>query len=255
MQRAHDRRLPGVVLAFAAEAHQAVVGQLASGRPALERARVALEDVAPSSSKPRPPMRFGVPAKQRSTTASCQPEALEDLAAAVARDRRDAHLGHDLEQALVGRLQVVVLGRLGVGILLARSSSPSARDRLQRQPRADRAGAVADQRGEVVDVPGVAGLDDQVDQRAQAGVQQALVDRAERQQHRDRRARRRPTLRSERIRSCAPLAHRRLGRSRTASSSAGSSRPRRRRRRTWRRASARRSADCAADARPALPRR
>ena len=36
------------------------------------------------------------------------------------------------------------------------------RDGLERQPRADRRRAIADQAGEVVDVPGIAGLGDQV---------------------------------------------------------------------------------------------
>ena len=61
-------------------------------------------------------------------------------------------------------------------------------DRLQRQPRMDRRRAVADQAGEVVDVPGVAALDDQVDPHAGAGRDQVVVDRPDRHQRRDRRA-------------------------------------------------------------------
>ena len=115
---------------------------------------------ARARSKPRPPMRLGVPAEAALDDASVEAEALEDLAAAIAGDGRDAHLGHDLEQALVGGLEIVVLGGVGVGIVLVRRAEGARA--AQRQPRADRAGAVADQRGQVVHVPRVAGLDDQV---------------------------------------------------------------------------------------------
>ena len=68
-----DRWLPGVALAFAAETHLAVVRQLARGRPTRTRARAARGRVARGRSKPSPPMRLGVPVKQRSTTASASP--------------------------------------------------------------------------------------------------------------------------------------------------------------------------------------
>ena len=53
-------------------------------------------------------------------TSSPEPERLEDLGAAIAGDRRDAHLGHDLEQALFGRVdQLFTLLHDGGGAVLA----------------------------------------------------------------------------------------------------------------------------------------
>ena len=66
----------------------------------------------------------------------------------------------------------------------ARPSASSARpceaaDRLEHQVRVDRAGAVADQRREVVDLARLAGLDDQAAAQARALADQVLVDGAE----------------------------------------------------------------------------
>ena len=44
-------------------------------------------------------MRAGVPVKHRSTIVAIEPDDLEQLRAAIAGDRRDAHLRDDLEQA------------------------------------------------------------------------------------------------------------------------------------------------------------
>jgi hypothetical protein len=49
---------------------------------------------------PMPPMRDGVQVKYSSTTSLVEADRLEDLGAAVALDRRDAHLGHHLDDAL-----------------------------------------------------------------------------------------------------------------------------------------------------------
>ena len=53
---------------------------------------------AASSSKPTPPRRDGVPAKQALDDLVADPDRLEDLGAGVRGDRGDAHLGHDLQQ-------------------------------------------------------------------------------------------------------------------------------------------------------------
>ena len=60
-------------------------------------------------------------------------------------------------------------------------------DRLEREVRVDRAGAVADQQREVRDVARLAGLADETALRAQAFAHQVVVHGAGREQHRDRR--------------------------------------------------------------------
>ena len=60
-------------------------------------------------------------------------------------------------------------------------------DRLHRQVRVDRGGAVADQQRDVVDLADVAGLDEQADLGAGLLADQVVVDRAGQQQRRDRR--------------------------------------------------------------------
>ena len=57
---------------------------------------------------PTPPMREAVRVKYLSTNCLLEADRLEDLRAAVALKRRDAHLGHHLQDALVERLDVVL---------------------------------------------------------------------------------------------------------------------------------------------------
>jgi hypothetical protein len=75
-------------------------------------------------------------------------ESFDDLAAAVARDTRDAHLRHDLQQAC--------LESLSIAHLTFRTS------RRQREVRVNSGRPDGDQAGDVVDVDGVTGDGDQV---------------------------------------------------------------------------------------------
>ena len=82
-------------------------------------------------------MRDGVQVKYWSTNAWLEADRLEDLRAAVALQRRDAHLGHHLEDALVERLDVVARPP-------ARASTPASMplpdhvvERLEREVRVD----------------------------------------------------------------------------------------------------------------------
>ena len=123
-----------------------------------------------------------------------QADGLEDLGALVALQRRDAHLGHDLEHALgdagavlvhqivvgggdgvvgfaVGdgfdRRVVVALARLvALDAFLAGVEQPVAAglpQRLERQVRVDRVGAVADEQAVVMHLAGFASFDDDAD--------------------------------------------------------------------------------------------
>ena len=91
-----------------------------------------------------------------------QPDGLEDLGAGVGGDRRDAHLGHDLEDALAERLDQVGdrLLRLDLDV---EALAGEVLDGLHRQVGVDRGGAVADEQRDVVHLADVAGLDEQAD--------------------------------------------------------------------------------------------
>jgi hypothetical protein len=105
-----------------------------------------------------PPIRLGVPRRHVDDVAA-EADRLEDLRRAVAVERRDAHLRHDLQDAVAHRVPVGLLGLAGGGGVAAEPAGVGELgDRLQRQPRADRIGAVAEQAGERVGLPRVVGL-------------------------------------------------------------------------------------------------
>ncbi len=105
-----------------------------------------------------------------------QAHGFEDLRARVGHVRGNAHLGHDLVQALADCLDEVLDRLFGV-VHLAQ--------RFQRQVGVDGFGAVAAQEGEVMDFTRRAGFHDQAGIGAQAGADQVLVDRGRRQQRGD----------------------------------------------------------------------
>jgi hypothetical protein len=113
-----------------------------------------------------------------------QAQGLEDLRAAVALHRRDAHLRHDLQEAVVAGVQVAGDRRLDrAGDVAARHQ---VGDAVEGQVRVDRGGAVADQDRQVVDLAGLAGLDQEAGLHAGAGPDQVLLDRAQGQERRHR---------------------------------------------------------------------
>ena len=136
---------------------------------------------------PTPPMRDAVRVKYLSTNACVEPDRLEDLRAAVALQRRDAHLGHHLEDALVERVDVV-LDRLLVRDADEDALADHVVERFERQVRIDRAGAVAEQQRAVMHFARVARFDDQRAARARALADQVMVDAGRREQARNRRA-------------------------------------------------------------------
>ena len=113
-----------------------------------------------------------------------EPDRLEELRAAVRHVGRDAHLRHDLGQALADRLDVVadrLLGRQLAGQLAVQRDQ-----RLEREVRVHRLGAVAGEHAEVVHLARRAGLDHQPGGRPQALAHQVLVHRRQRQRGRNR---------------------------------------------------------------------
>ena len=133
-----------------------------------------------------PPSRLVVPVKYSSTSSCDEAERLEDLRAGVGGDGRDAHLAHHLEHALAGGLDVL-LHRLAAVDAGQRAGVDEVLDRLERQVGVDGRGAVADEQRDVVDLAGVAGLDDETDAGAGLLADEVVVHGGGQQQRRDRR--------------------------------------------------------------------
>ena len=117
-----------------------------------------------------------------------EPDRLEDLRARVGADRRDPHLREDLEQALADRLDRPLHRLLGVHALRQAALAVERVERLEHQVRVDRRGAVADQAGHVMDLLGLARLHHQADLEPRALANEVVMDGADRQQRRHRRA-------------------------------------------------------------------
>ncbi|EAP99266.1 hypothetical protein JNB_03820 [Janibacter sp. HTCC2649] len=115
-----------------------------------------------------------------------QAEGLEDLGTAVGRHGGDAHLGHDLEDALAQSLDEVLDG------LLSGDAGDGARadhvlDGLHREVGVDRGRAEADQQRHVVHLADVTGLDEQTDHVAGLLADEVVVHGRREEQRRDRR--------------------------------------------------------------------
>ena len=98
-----------------------------------------------------------------------QSDRIENLRAAIALESRDAHFGHDLEQALSG-----------CGDELARARGPRAHrvQTLEREIGVDRFGAIAREDAEMMDLARFAGLDHQSGLDPQALADELMMDRA-----------------------------------------------------------------------------
>ena len=85
--------------------------------------------------------------------AGCNSNSLENLCTTVARDGRNAHFGHHLEQALINALYEVIVGlingqRCDIAFLNQISKG------VKRKVRVDCTCAVAEETGEVMDFAG-----------------------------------------------------------------------------------------------------
>ena len=111
-------------------------------------------------------------------------DSVENLRAAIGLVGRNAHLRHDLEQALVDRLDEA-LDRLITADRL-RQVLGHRRQRLKRQIRIDRFGAVAGETGEMMDLPRLAGFDHEADGGAKSLADEVMMDGCRRQKGRNR---------------------------------------------------------------------
>ena len=120
-----------------------------------------------------------------STNALRQADRVEDLRAAIGLIGRDAHLGHDLQQALVDRLDEA-LDALHDALIFSGRSLGHRRQRLEGEIGIDRLGAIAGEAGEMMHLARLAGLDDEADRGAQALADQVMMHGRGREQRRDR---------------------------------------------------------------------
>ena len=116
-------------------------------------------------------------------------DRLEQLRTGVGSQRGNAHLGHHLQDALAGSLDVVVQRRLAVDTLgdaLERTSVEHVLDRLEHQVRVDRCRAATDQHRHVVHLAGITGFDHQTHMGARPVPHQMVVHRRNGEQRRYR---------------------------------------------------------------------
>ena len=119
LQQEHRLRVEQVHLAVAAPLVFATDGRAAARMAGLlgARDRIAYATACRAAtsaaipSRPMPPIRLAVPVKYRAVSSAVEADRLEDLGTAVRRDRRDAHLRHDLQDALAERDHDVVRRR------------------------------------------------------------------------------------------------------------------------------------------------
>src|SRR5665648_1672 len=90
-----------------------------------------------------------------------QSHGIEDLRAAIRLVGGDAHLGHDLEDALVGRLHVALDGFLGRQLLV--EIRHHGFDALEREIGVDGLRTVTRERAELIDLASFTGLDHEAD--------------------------------------------------------------------------------------------
>ena len=114
-----------------------------------------------------------------------EPDGVEDLRAAIGLEGADAHLGHHFEDALGDRLDVALLRlarrQLALKLALERGQ------RIEGEIGIDRLGAVAREEAEIVELPRLAGLDDEPQFGAQAAADKVVMHRrrGEERGHRD----------------------------------------------------------------------
>ena len=94
-------------------------------------------------------------------------DGLKDLRAAIALDGRDAHLGHRLDHAFDGGLDVFLDGGLVVE-LDQQALANHVVERLERQIRIDGAATVADEQREMMHLARFAGFEHEADLAARA---------------------------------------------------------------------------------------
>ena len=106
-----------------------------------------------------------------------QTDNLEQLAAAIAGNGRDAHLGHDLEQALADRLAIAATQLSALAVVeFDAAFAHDVEQCLIRHVRIDAGSAITDEAGKVMRITRRAGLDDQIAAAAQTHLDQMVMN-------------------------------------------------------------------------------
>ena len=158
-------RVPVMVLAVAAPRVQADHRQECVGA-ARVRAGMACERLFCKLADSDAPDPGGCAREVPLDQLRSEADGLEDLGAAVRRDRRDAHLRHRLQQALRDPLRRAIARLLGRHVRREPAELHELAERLEHEVGVHRRGAVPDEDGNAVDAARFARLDD--DSRLQA---------------------------------------------------------------------------------------
>ena len=106
------------------------------------------------------------------------PDDLEDLRARVGADGRDPHLGEDLQEPLADCADHALLGVLRAHAVRQPVLAVKRVERLEHHIWVDCRGPGADQRGDVMDLAGLAGLDHEADLQTRRLAHEVVVHRA-----------------------------------------------------------------------------
>ena len=176
LQRLHDGRIVSVQFAFALELVEAGAFQFVLTR--ISGLMPRQHDLGDFIQADTVEVRSGAVEKPIDDLAP-QADDFENLRAAIRIDRADAHLRHDLQQAVFDGVQIILDGFVGLQI------AADVRRGGQRQIRIHRRRAVTDEHRKVMGLARLAAFDDEVALHAQIGAQEMIVDRAQREDRRD----------------------------------------------------------------------
>ncbi len=174
-------RVPVVVLAVAAPRIQADHRQERVGTPGMHagmtRQRLFCELADADAADPG-----GRPGEVALDQLGPEADSLEDLRAAVRRDRRDAHLRHRLEQALRDALRRAVPRLCGRHLRGEPAELDELAERLEHEIGIHGRSAVPDEDGDAMHAAGLAGLDDDSRLQARACADEMVVHGPSRKQ-------------------------------------------------------------------------
>ena len=189
MERVDDVRVRGMVFgALFVMLEEARTHQGWRGRP--KAGGVARQHLLTEVGERRAAERRARSGKGELDEALIEPDDFENLRPLVSIERRDPHLCHHLEGAVLERLHVALLGGPPIaGVALEVAGRRQRLDRCQSQPRTDRLRPIAEETDDVVDLAGFVRLDQEARPAAQPPPHQMVVHGSDGEQCRDRRAR------------------------------------------------------------------
>ncbi len=187
LQEGHRLRRPGMRFAAYAEGVIAAnVKGMAIERRIAESLLLAAHGFLGDFAKPNAADPRRGPAEIALNEIFRETDRLENLGAAIGLVGRNAHFRHDLQEALVDRFDVALACLMAIDFIgkLARHGG----ERLEGEVGVDRFRSIARQQGEMMDLPRVAGFDDEADRGAQPLADQMMMHRRRRKEGRDRNA-------------------------------------------------------------------